>query len=327
MKKIILKPNLDMSPVLLVVVDTEEEFDWNAPPDPNAIGTSHIKALPNWQKKAEQHGIKPCYVTDYPIANNPEAMELLCNWHKSGNAELGAHCHPWVNPPIKEVISPKNTYPGNLTESLESEKIKQIKSKLENRLGEPLRVYKAGRYGFGPNTAKILTENGFDIDLSLCPAFDFRSDGGPDYRNEDPNIKIYENDLRQLMSIPLSSAHVGWGGRAMPMIDTISRMMEWSKMPGILSRIKIVDRLKLSPEGFSSKEHQEVTRFLFNKGIRVFSWTFHSPSLEIGHTPYVKTLKDLENFYRSLDVYMNFFYNELGGRCLTPTELKKELLA
>ena len=58
-------------PQLVVVVDTEEEFDWNAEPDSAANGVSAIGHIDRVQTIFDEYHIQPCYVIDYPVASLP----------------------------------------------------------------------------------------------------------------------------------------------------------------------------------------------------------------------------------------------------------------
>ena len=57
-----------------------------------------------------------------------------------------------------------------------------------------------------------------------------------------------------------------------------------------------------------------MTRAMRAGGHRVFVLTYHSPSLEAGNTPYVRTAEDLRRFLAWLDEYYAFFREEIGGR-------------
>ncbi len=65
-----------------------------------------------------------------------------------------------------------------------------------------------------------------------------------------------------------------------------------------------------------------MTRALLRSGHRVFSFTYHSPSLAPGNTPYVRTEADLRAFLRRIEQYLEFFFGEIGGRAATPFEIK-----
>ena len=77
----------------------------------------------------------------------------------------------------------------------------------------------------------------------------------------------------------------------------------------------------LTPEGITTGEHKRLTNRMLGLGHRVFSFTYHSPSLEPGCTPYVTNETELAQFLDRLDRYFDYFVNELGGRPSTPEEV------
>src|SRR5690606_9477265 len=87
-------------PVLMVIVDTEEEFDWSRPVARENTATTSIAAQTRAHRLFERHGIKPAYVIDYPVATQPDGWGPLAELHADGLCEIGAHLHPWVNPPF-----------------------------------------------------------------------------------------------------------------------------------------------------------------------------------------------------------------------------------
>jgi hypothetical protein len=95
----------------------------------------------------------------------------------SGRCEIGAHLHPWVNPPHQGPINAFNSYPGNLPESLEREKLGCLATRIEESFGQRPRIYKAGRYGLGPASFQSIASLGFEIDTSIVPAPIFASRG------------------------------------------------------------------------------------------------------------------------------------------------------
>jgi hypothetical protein len=313
-------------PVLLICIDTEEEFDWHKPFNSKSTSTKHMKALHSWQEYFEEWGAKPCYVADYPVCDNTDAISQLCDYHHKGTAELGAHCHPWVNPPLNHEINSYNSYPGNLPYETEKAKLTLLTEAISTHLGESPKTYKAGRYGFGRNTGEIITQLGYDVDLSPSPGFDLREDGGPDYRFNSSNIsrKTFAHG-RTLTTFPLSGGFIGWGGLIKPYAHALAQKMEVLRIPGILAKARFADRIKLSPEGFTSSEHIKITQYLMSLGINVFTWAFHSPSMVPGYTPYVRNDKELSAFKTKFDIYFDYFTNTLNGIFLTPQQLKKEL--
>jgi hypothetical protein len=313
-------------PQLLVVVHTEEEFDWSAPFDRRATATSHIRTIHPMHEVFVRKGAKPTYVLDFPVASQDESIQLIRQLLMDSGTTLGAHLHPWVSPPYEEELSPYNSYPGNLPESLERAKIAMLSTQIEESFSIRPTVYLAGRYGYGPNTERILSDLGYEIDMSPAPSFNYSADGGPDYSHY--NCYPFWTVDRHLLRIPHTSAQVGFLCR-----DGISRyhieensILASLRIPSVLARIGGVRRLRLSPEGFSLRDMCRLTKALFRSGIRVFLLTFHSPSLEAGHTPYVRSQKDVTKFKSVLDDYLTFFRDEIGGAFCTPNEIRIALM-
>ena len=313
----------DLPPQLIAVVDTEEEFDWRAEPDSAADRVTAMDRIDRVQDVFDEYGITPCYVIDYPIASKPGGYRKLKAYVEEGRCEIGAHLHPWVNPPVSEALTRANTYPGNLPAELERQKLSLLRDTIQQNLGVLPVAYKAGRYGFGPNTGRTLQELGFHIDLSICPPLDSRSDGGPDYRRFDAWPFWFGEGDNPMLELPCTGGFVGWSGRAALPVYEAGLALKKFRAPGVLSRVGAVDRLMLSPEGFTTGEHIRLVRALYRQGLRSFTWSFHSPSVVPGNTEYVQDDEQLTDFIDRFRRFFDFFFNELGGQATTPTGLHR----
>ncbi len=315
----------EIPPRLIVVVDTEEEFDWKSEPDRLANRVASMDHIRRVQDIFDGYGIRPCYVVDYPIASQPRGYESLREFRAAGRCEIGAQLHPWVNPPAREVLNRSNMYPGNLPEELERQKLEILRDIIADNFDCVPVAYKAGRYGFGKHTAGILADLGFSIDLSVCPPMDFSPEGGPDYSGYDASPFWFGSSTRPILEIPCTGGFVGWAGGYSRSLFALAGAFRLLRGPGILARLRAVDRLMLSPEGYSSEEHIRLTRDLFARGIRTFTWSFHSPSVVPGNTSYVDTPADLQVFLDSFYRYFDFFFGELGGEASSPSLLREQL--
>ncbi len=313
----------DYPPLLVVVVDTEAEFDWSAHQSRRARGVSSVKCLSRAQRIFERYGVRPTFVLDYPVSSTPEAYECIRGLYRSGTCEIGAHLQPWDNPPLVEPATDQNSYPGNLPFELEHEKLVQLTRSIEENVGVRPRIYKAGRYGVGLATAQILAELGYEIDVSVVPGTDLSREFGPDFSHCRASPYWFGKNLA-LLEIPLSVAYTGLladiGSLLYPL--TMNQRLKALHVPGILARLRLLERITLTPEGISFKEQRRLTRALLRKGHRVFSFTYHSPSLAPGNTPYVRSEAELWAFLRRIEEYFDFFTGEIGGRAVTPFELK-----
>jgi hypothetical protein len=86
-----------------------------------------------------------------------------------------------------------------------------------------------------------------------------------------------------------------------------------------------MDRITLTPEGISWQEHRRLTKAMLSRGCQTFSFTYHSPSLMPGNTPYVGSPSELGFFLDRFERYFDFFFGELGGVPATPIEIRDSL--
>src|SRR5262245_29684535 len=124
-----------MPPALLVSIDTEEEFDWHAPVSPAQRSVRHTARLPRLQELFESLGVRPTYLIDHPIAATDESARVLDDFRRRGACEIGAHLHPWVNPPLDEEICPRNSYLSNLPLPLQEAKLHELTGTITRTFG------------------------------------------------------------------------------------------------------------------------------------------------------------------------------------------------
>src|SRR5689334_1594585 len=97
---------VDHPPVLLVMVDTEEEFRWDRPFSRLSTETGSIGAQKLAHERIyDKYGIVPTYLIDWPVATAPASVSELRSLMMNGQCEIGTHLHPWVSPPYEEVVS------------------------------------------------------------------------------------------------------------------------------------------------------------------------------------------------------------------------------
>jgi hypothetical protein len=316
----------DMRPILLVVVDTEETFAWNEPFDRGATSVAAMGSIGRGQEIFDSFGVRPVYVVDYPIANQEEGYSQLRQFVADGQAVVGAHLHPWVSPPFDEQLNAYNSYPGNLPHELEEEKLRVLTERITASFGVKPQIYKAGRYGVGPNTTAILASLGYEVDLSTAPPFNYTGDGGPDFTKAN-NSPFWFGDRGDLLELPCTGSFVGslseHGDSLYPFIH--KPLLQKMRMPGILSRLGMLERIRLTPEGYDLADLKRLTSHLLSCGTKIFTLSFHSPSLSPGAIDYVQDEAGLQKFLATISGYLEYFINTIGGESLTPIEIKKRL--
>jgi hypothetical protein len=303
------------SPRFIVTVDTEEEFDWNAPFTRDCHGTTHVSAIDRFQHLCDENRVRPTYLVDYPIANDAAAVELLGRYAAEARADVGVQLHPWVNPPFLEEPSIHNSYACNLSPELESAKLTALHALIVERFGVKPQMYRAGRYGAGHNTKEILCDLGVAIDTSVRSLFDYTGQGGPNYSNYP--LKPYWIAERELLEIPVTSVFSGALRSAGPAI--FSRAFQSLTSRGLLARTGLLERIALTPEGIPVEKAMQAVDVALSQNIPILNFSFHSPSLAVGNTPYVRNAEELERFY---DWWVQIFAH-LNARGVKPTHVNE----
>lgn len=306
----------------IVTVDAEEEFDWSAPFDRAGHSLNSVPQMGKFQEFCEGFGVAPIYLVDYPVATDPRTRDVLGPALAAGRAEIGIQLHPWVNPPHVEEINERNSFAGNLSPELERAKFRKLRDAIEQNLGATPQIYRAGRYGVGPETASILSESGIAIDSSVRSLFDYRDGerGGPNFR--DHPLHPYWIDRRGgLMELPLTTVY--WG-----MLRKQGRIIHpalWRapRMRGVLARLSLLERIPLTPEGVPRDEALKGIDIAIDDGLPILNFSFHSPSLRPGNTPYVRDEADLDRFYD----WWRACFDYLAMREVQPTSIKEIMAA
>lgn len=307
-------------PLLLVIVDAEAEFDWSKKSRAPA-GVDSIRLQREASHIFDRFSIRPTYMVDYPVSTRAESYTLVRELLDQGRCEIGAHLQPWDTPPKVETINDYNSYAGNLPPEVEREKLKQLTEAIERNIGVRPRIYRAGRYGVGHATSRILTELGYEIDVSVKPGTDLRAFLGPDFSA--CGVKPYWcGPGSRLLELPLTIDFTGLIALRWPGVYRFASRGSSFHVPGLLARLHILDRITLTPEGVTLRELKRLTRALVRRGHRIFCLNYHSTSLAPGFTPYVQTDADLHAFLRKMEEYFAFFMTEIGGRPSTPLEVK-----
>lgn len=316
-------------PVLVVVVDTEEEFAWDQPFNRANTHTESVASQPMMHSAVfDRFGIVPTYMVDWPVATASAAVQTLKTLHAEGRCEIGAQLHPWVSPPFDELVCEHNSFAGNLPQALERAKLTALTDQIETAFGLRPIAYKAGRYGIGAHSAEILASLGYRIDTSVVPYTSFAALGGPDFTGFDEHPFWFGTGTRQLLELPVTTGFCGLlrehGRTLYPMAQ--HGIGARARLGAILARTRMLERIRLSPEGAGAADLKRVVRQQLASGCKIFSLSYHSPSLVPGHTPYVRSPADLAAFVSTVEAFCTFFRDEVGGVFTSMSQLYEQLL-
>lgn len=273
-------------------VYTQETFDWQmqgADPQPVA------RALPEFQWLADAHGIIPTYLLNYPMALSPVAREQLTPIATAGHCVVGTQLHPWNTPPHFKESDSRYSFAGNLSAEVEQAKLESLTRALTTHYGTAPTIYRAGRYGAGRDTARLLTQLGYRMDVSVRPRFDYRADGGPNFARHDPR-PYWAGPDATLIELPVGTSFTGSMRRLGALI--YPRIKNRPRLIGAMARAGLLSRVALTPEDMPIADVKDAVRVLLDDGISCLNFAVHATSFAPGQSPYVRDSADLKALYR-----------------------------
>ncbi len=318
-------------PKLAIVIHAEEEFDWDKGFYRSNTSVNHGDELIAVVEEIIRRGGKVTLAMDYPFVSSTDGRKVIEHFlpFESEAIEFATHLHPWVNPPFTHDIDrEKNhlSFPGNLPRELEFDKLKMLTERVQEETGTRPVTYLAGRYGIGINTVGILKELGYKIDLSISAYSNFS-------HVEGPNFVTYTNKVHTkdgLIYIPhtcsMGAITQAFGNHLNLNPSTIERIQQ-SKMSSLLYRLLRISKLRLSPEGFSYLQMRTMTERQIAIGQEEFVLSFHSPSVSVGGTTYVRSEKVLAEFKEALYQYIDWFNSIEGSSTFLPAKVAEEKIA
>lgn len=273
-------------------VYTQESFDWRSQAtDPERVA----RALPEFQRLADAHGVIPTYLLNYPMALSPLVREQLVPVAESGHCIVGAQLHPRSTPPLYKGTDDRLSYAGNLGPEVERAKIESLTRAITTHYGNAPTIYRAGRYGVGSDSARFLTQFGYRMDVSVRPRFDYRSDGGPNFTRHDPR-PFWAGPDATLVALPMSACFTGSLRRTGPLV--YPRVAGQARLAGALAQAGMLARVALTPEDMPIADVKDAVRSMLDDGVRCLTFAVHATSFAPGYSPYVRDSADLNAFYR-----------------------------
>lgn len=316
-------------PVLCVVIDTEEEFDWNAPFARDNTSVAALDWLGEGHRLFRRFGLQPAYLMDYPVATSPQARDVFGPWLAAGECLAGTQLHPWVNPPFEEVVCPFHSFPCNLPAGLERRKLATLTEAVAETLGVRPVIYKAGRYGLDIGREAMLADLGYLIDTSVVPNRSFAgSGGGPDFFGY-PEQPFWTSAEHRLLYLPVSQSLVGplrslAAGRRGRVV--FGPALSALHLPGILARMHLLERIMLTPEGTSVSEMCRLADAQRRAGAKVFMLSLHSPSFMPGGTPYAANQAEVAALLGRIEGFLEHFFGRMGGVPISPLDLRRRII-
>ena len=280
------KPNV----LFVLTIDTEEEWQWDSEFPQHDCSVKNVEKLPAFQAFCESLGIRPTYFVDYAVANDAQGSHTLREFVKTKKAEIGAHLHPWCNPPYFGKTTEAESHVINLPEEQVVQKLDELNRVINEKIGVTPRSFRSGRWGMKGKTLELLASRGITVDSSVYPFYEnpfFHCKGAPNT----PYYPSFDNALqagsqRNIMEIPVTAGfNVMNDSRADKIHSTLSKPpFSAFKMVGMLWHTKILKKIYLSPEMTDAKSMIELCDSSLKKEHPVIHMYLHSSSLIDGAT-------------------------------------------
>ena len=280
--------------IFILSVDTEEEWDWSGEFPQKDFSVSNVRQIPKLQAFCEELGIRPTYFTDYAVAENPDAVEILKAIVDTNTCEIGAHLHPWCNPPFHGITEERESHIVNLPVSQVEEKLDTLIELLNKNFGVMPNAFRSGRWGINGEVLNLLEKKGFQVDSSMYPFYKNKyfnceqttlTPYWPDY-----NKPVLKDSQRNMIEIPVT---VGFNRKDFSTMLKIYNAIEHSllrhlHLTAIFWHTRLLRKLHLSPELTSGKDMQPLIDSALNNNHPVIHMYLHSSSLIDGATGFMK---------------------------------------
>jgi len=304
---VIAKKQLSRVNTISVTLDTEEEGLWGGAYPVRNCTTENLRGLSRFQNLCEKYSIPPTYLIDAPVLEDQLAVNQLRSWQDSRLCEVGAHCHPWCNPPIaSDIVSESESYLCNLPVELQYQKLEWLTHRISDFIGRRPTSYRAGRYGFNASSIGPLVQLGYTVDSSVLPAYDYSKSHGPDFTSSDrfPSRLQCKHGGHSILEFPITTGFTrsnfyGLRQQLRKLVET--PLGRATKLASISNRLGLSRHVKLSPEGTTLVELQGLVKSSVLSGVKHLVLMLHSTSLLPGFSPYAKDGAAVESLYERME--------------------------
>lgn len=294
--------------LFVLSIDTEEEWDWSGDFPQSDCSLSNIGEIPRFQEFCDQHGVHTTYLIDYAVAADQDSSAVIRRVARQDNVEVGAHLHPWCNPPFYGPTYERESHVVNLPISHVESKLINLDQVIRQNVGVKATCFRTGRWGINSHIMKLLVKHGYKVDSSVYPYYSnqfFSCHGSPNTPYwadlEAPLEKTWE---KQLFEFPVTA---GFNRKNFELWDRMHRIastkpISFLRIIGVLWRTELLRKIYFSPELSRLDDMLSLAETSIQRGANTLHMYLHSPSLKAGCSPFVKTDRDVSELYSRMDI-------------------------
>ena len=319
-------------PQFILTVDTEEEWDWDGEFPRPPFSTENVKQIPEFQMLCDDLGIIPTYFIDYAVADMSEHASVLKRYFEANECDIGAHLHPWVNPPVVEEICESNSHSVNLPIALFEQKIGLLTEKIQSVFGEHPYSFRSGRWGINAQQLEVLHRQGYRVDSSIRPFyqhqyFSYKSAPNRPYWPSDSNFLMAGANNIGILEVPTTC---GYNFSNFELLDKIHSKLcnppiNRLRLIGILSRAHLLREITITPEGYSAADICRCIDASIKRGDRIINMFFHSSNLLPGCTQYVQSETEKTRFLNVIARSVQHLRDRHHAQFTTMRKIRRQL--
>lgn len=286
--------------LLLVTIDTEEEGRWGGTFPREGNTCENVEWLRRLVPIRDEFGLRLTFLVDHPIARDARSVAVISELASSGRGEVGAHMHPWCNPPYHDADT-ATSYTGYLPPDVQRAKLAVLGDAIEESFAVRPTSYRAGRWGIAGSTLPLLEELGFTVDSSVTSLRWEYDAGGPSFLGapHTPYFPDRANPCRPgsstILEVPVPSIMRGPAGRGMEWV-----LRRIRPFPGLGRLLDRAGRCWLRPSEGDPESLARAAAAFLDRGLPILHIMFHSSELMPGASPYVRDEAGLEAFLARL---------------------------
>lgn len=325
-----------MKVYLLVTIDTECDKGKAWLTQKPLSFESVVKGVPElYSPLFDKNEIKPTYLLSPEIIKDDASVEAL----KQAHCELGTHMHG-------EYIGPDENYDADRTnqiqavwpKDIEYQKLKNLTDLFADKFGYQPKSFRAGRFGIGDHSLKILEELGYTVDSSVSP---FKTHHYKDHQGKKNNfwgapvqpyypdyIKHHKSGGCKVLQVPVSIVAENYINaprfvqRAMGADPGLAQKI-YRRIYGASSK-----SIWLRPVRSDAKQMKRTSEIIIEKYKNsgkpiILTMMFHSNEIIPNASPYVSNVEEQEKFINDLDEYFKLMKKEYDYESIGLSEVKE----
>lgn len=304
---------------LFVTLDAEGDNGWGRPRN---ITTENAKGVERFQKFCEEYNVKPIYLTSYEMASDSVFVNALKQKNKDGLCEVGMHMHGWSTPPDYDLTGDDLENLPFITEyptEIIKEKVKNMTKLLIDNFGMDVVSHRSGRWIVNKEYLNVLVENGYKVDCSVTPLYDWscsmgdpKQNGGADYSKCPAHP--YEISLQsgRILELPMTTMNNPLYNNPLVNFGLLFFPKSTRIYNGINSRQTVMLRPNLRNKAFLMSMIEKLGKM---KDIQHIEFMIHTSEVYKGTCPHCNTDEDLNELYE----LMGAMFTELNKFCVSKT--------